>query len=148
MTRPRYETASDLARELTVAEGLSQAWDADLCKVPTSYGLDYIVFGAGKFIGWVEVKTRPTMVWGDYPDVMVSLSKIRSAFVWSLMFGKPVYFCVRDANGELRAASISTVDPEWVKYGGRTRNTRDPADIEPVAHIPLDQFKPIEELFS
>ena len=95
---------------------------------------------AEKAKAFVECKHR-NITWGDYPDVMLSLSKVqqaqslldasglRSLFVVRAT-DRIFYTCLNDCAGQTN----------WVTFGGRTYNTRDAADVEPVMHIPINQF--------
>lgn len=145
--RPRemYESRRDLDAEEAVAAALARAWKAELPKLPISYGLDRAVYKNSKLQGWVEIKNRPTMRWGQYPDIMVSVLKARAAFDLSGASEKPCYFVVADSAGEIRTVPFAIFDHSWIRHGGRTANTRDSADIEPVFHIPVSLFTPLKE---
>ena len=124
--RTMYETQADLSNEEAVRSYVAQTFSADVQKVPLSYG--------------VEIKCRPGMVWGQYPDVMISVLKLRAAAGLKASTGTDTYFVVADSCGVIKSANLCKTSPDWIRYGGRTAQTRDPADIEPVCHIPLDQF--------
>jgi hypothetical protein len=138
--RTMYETASDLSNEAAVRSYVAQTFSAEVNKVPLSYGVDSMVTVDDKLVAWLEIKCRPGMTWGQYPDVMVSVLKLRAAAGLKASTGIDTYFVVADSTGVIKSANLCKTSPEWIKYGGRTAQTRDSADIEPVCHIPLDQF--------
>ena len=138
--RTMYESAQDLSNEAKVREYVAQKFSAVVHKVPLSYGVDSMVTVDGKLVAWLEIKCRPGMVWGLYPDVMISVLKLRAAAGLKASTGIDTYFVVSDLNHEIKSANLCKTCPEWIRYGGRTSDTRDAADIEPVCHIPLDQF--------
>jgi hypothetical protein len=135
-----YETASDLSNEAAVRMHIASKFSAEVNKVPLSYGVDSMVTKDGELVAWLEIKCRPGMTWGQYPDVMVSVLKLRAAAGLKASTGIDTYFVVSDADGVIKCASLCNTSPKWIKYGGRTTQTRDSADIEPVCHIPLEYF--------
>jgi len=135
-----YETEADLSKESAVRRYVAETFSAEVNKVPLSYGVDSMVTVDDKLVAWLEIKCRPGMAWGQYPDVMVSVLKLRAAAGLKASTGIDTYFVVADSCGVIKSANLCKTRPEWIKYGGRTAQTRDPADIEPVCHIPLDQF--------
>lgn len=138
--RTMYETTQDLSNEEAVRSYVAQTFSADVQKVPLSYGVDSMVTVDGRLVAWLEIKCRPGMVWGLYPDVMISVLKLRAAAGLKAATGIDTYFVVSDVNHHIKSANLCKTSPDWIRYGGRTAQTRDPADIEPVCHIPLDQF--------
>ena len=138
--RTMYETEADLSNEEAVRSYVAQTFSAEVMKVPLSYGVDSMVTVDGKLVAWLEIKCRPGMVWGQYPDVMISVLKLRAAAGLKASTGIETYFVVADSCGVIKSANHCKTSPEWIKYVVRTAQTRDPADIEPVCHIPLDQF--------
>ena len=138
--RTMYESAQDLSNEAKVREYVAGSFNADVQKIPLSYGVDSMVTVDGRLVAWLEIKCRPGMVWGQYPDVMISVLKLRAAAGLKASTGIDTYFVVCDANGDIKSANLCKTSSEWIRYGGRTADTRDSADIEPVCHIPLDQF--------
>ena len=85
-----------------------------------------------------EIKVR-NFVWGDYPDVMLSASKVKYAKeVWSA-FSLKTIFVVMDNTGEIRYLPMETMDYP-LAYGGRTASPRDDQDSELVLHVPNEDF--------
>lgn len=147
--RPMYESGEDRQNEDLIRKAIEEHFGVFLHKLPTSYGIDYVATsdptGMG-LVGWYEAKFRGGMTWGQYPDVMVSVLKLRAAAGLRVSTNRPALFAVADQSGEIRVASLCDARPEWIRFGGRTLRTRDSADVEPVCHIPLDRFIPLKDI--
>jgi hypothetical protein len=144
-----YESDGDRRNEDLIRRAIEEIVGVFLHKLPTSYGLDYVATGdaaGASLVGWYETKCRSGMTWGQYPDVMVSVLKLRAAAGLRVSTDRPASFAVADNTGEIRVASLCDARPEWIRYGGRTSQTRDSADVEPVCHIPLDRFVPLKDI--
>ena len=144
--RTTYETESDLASESSVASWIAVTLSAEVAKVPVSYGVDAMLSRDGQLIAWLEIKCRHGMRWGQYPDVMISVLKLRAAAGLKASTGADTIFVVADETGEIRATNLCKTQTSWIRFGGRTAQTRDSADIEPVCHIPLARFHPVENM--
>jgi hypothetical protein len=140
MSRPMYENNGDRSNEHEIMSSVASQWGVQFYKLPIAYRMDYILMSAEKAKAFVECKHR-NITWGDYPDVMLSLSKVQQAQslldasgLRSLFIVRATdrifYTCLNDCAGQIN----------WVTFGGRTYNTRDAADVEPVMHIPTNQF--------
>lgn len=149
MLRPQYETQADLSAEKLVAEyieSISQK-PTRLYKLPKSYHLDWCITeqvgSAWLVTGWGELKIRK-MTKGQYPDVMLSVIKMVFGINLSLITGLPFIFYVKRLDGLMFHTVITK--PNWyqIDYGGRTLQTRDSADIEPVYRIPMESFIELE----
>ena len=144
--RPLYETATDLRAEGEIAAIIGKRLHLRLFKLPIAYGLDFVGTDAlGRFVAWFEVKDRHGFRWGQYSTVMLSVLKVKAAYRLTDAFELPALFIVRDVTGDIRGINFSTIQgrSDWLRWGGRTRATRDSGDIEPVAHIPIDLFHPL-----
>lgn len=138
--RTMYETSQDLVNEAAVRSYVESRFSAEVRKVPLSYGVDSMVTQDGKLVAWLEIKCRPGMTWGQYPDVMISVLKLRAAAGLKAATGIDTHFVVSDANGDIKSSNLCKTSSDWIRFGGRTVQTRDAADEEPVCHIPLDHF--------
>lgn len=147
--RPMYESDGDRQNEDLIRRAIEDRQGFYLHKLPTSYGIDYVATsdptGMG-LVGWYEVKYRGGMTWGQYEDIMVSVLKLRAAAGLRVSTDRPVMFAVADNSGEIRVANLCNTRPEWIRFGGRTLQTRDRGDVEPVCHIPLDCFVPLKDI--
>lgn len=144
--RPMYEEQSDLRRERIVADEVERHYNVRADKLPISYSLDFMLSRDGVGMAMLEVKCRPDIVSTTYPAIMLSLLKWRSimSYHWqglavAVAFGFPdgvfVYWIERDTNlRDLR-----------VNFSGRTVQTRDDADKEPVVFLPVSKMEKISD---
>ena len=91
-------------------------------------------------LAWIEYKRRK-FVWGQYPTVILSLRKVFALMRYASL-GHKAMFVVEDDEGDMRYWPIAEDEViGWmVERGGRTANTRDDGDIEPVVMIPVARF--------
>lgn len=111
----------------------------DLQKLPISYGVDFFCMHNDCPV-WIEFKRR-SHPFGRYPDVMLSALKWWKAV--SLARETMGTFIFAVGFDDLVGITSWNSDNQWVpeiRYGGRTKNTRDQADVEPVVHISIDRF--------
>lgn len=142
--RPVYEDEETLTRERACFAVLEEAWGCTLHKLPMIYGVDAMAERDGELIGWVEVKGR-NHNHDQYPTLILSLIKLRAGLALAGMTGKP-FTIVSDF---LDGPCFYRVDSKEVRafrvaLGGRTNQTRDHGDVEPVIHIPSDRLRPIK----
>ena len=144
MSRPIYENAESLHDEREAAKRLERRWGCTLHKLPRSYEVDFAATRPGKgVVAWVEFKRRK-MRWGQYPDIVVSARKAEALLRMARLCGKS-FFVVEDDDAEIRYARMD--GQHWagfVDIGGRTRQTRDDGDIEPVVKVMLERFKRLD----
>jgi len=145
--RKMYETEDDLAREFKVAERLEKLWQWELRKLPISYKADYLATGQHPFrtnqsVGraWVEVRCRNHRH-DKYPSVFISAQKVSYVAELMRVTDLPFYFVVawQDKVG------VAELKPPFeVDWTGRN-DMRDSADVEPIVHVPLSDFKMLWE---
>ena len=129
MSRPIYETQADLDNEAKVRKFLSSEWECRFIKLnPIKWKVDFLVQRGNQY-SWAELKC-PKMNYGDYP-FMISYKKIEAAKLLHDTSKKKfnlIYKC-----NDLLCFHTWDFNKEYpFEYGGRTVNTRDPQDIEPV----------------
>jgi hypothetical protein len=145
--RPRYETTDHKLSERKIYERLEKAWKRQIFSNPSSYGIDAAVCLRGEVEAWMEVKCRNGK--SDlYDTYYIAASKWRSGVAMAQITGIP-YLLVMHWSGDDRIM-ICKVKPDTpqlasgfkiqVRWGGRTVQKRDPADIEPMVHIPRQAF--------
>ena len=144
MTRPMYQTNQDLIHEIEVVQKFCDKLDYKYSKLPISYHLDFMLTYAktNHFCGMAEVKTR-SHNFGTFKTFLISLLKYTSCLDWQQKYNIPVYIIV-DFKGTTYYYLLDSSPFElgaFVVHGGRTKATRDAADIEPVVHIPIRYFK-------
>ena len=136
--RPRYERESDRQAETKIMEKVVQALGfTGFKKLPASYVLDFAALRGNEIAGFVEVKRRHNAM-NKYPDIFVALNKLNAASQLK-MIGKKTIFAVEwdDCTGW-----VLLENPSHISIAGRT-DRNDAADIEPVAHFPIDRIKVI-----
>jgi hypothetical protein len=151
--RQQYESNEDRANQQEIADLIGKATSSTPRLVPAHYAeyCDYAFERSGEIVCFCEVKRRK-MRWGQYPDVMLSVHKWMKGLEIARSTAVPWMFAV-GVNG---ASGIEVyglrVDPEvamtsvWdneIRFGGRTMQTRDNGDIEPVIHLPCREFSRI-----
>lgn len=150
MARPTYETNEHLEGERRVIEAIEAMHGVKLVKTPKYYHIDFCVVDIrNKVTGWVEVRNK-TFHRQKFDSFYTSLEKYLSVAKMGHLTGFPAYiacgwtdgiFCKRVLHGDAKKYPITV--------GGRTVNSRnDPDDIEPVIHIPVDDFLPIVRMFE
>lgn len=147
MMRPMYESERDRINEDRIARRIEKAWSMELKKMPVSYKLDFAAIRDKVIVGWLEVKRRK--IRREWRSVMLSVSKWKAGCVLSSSTGVGWAFVVENSlDGKLWWCDCSDMmeeeEPLRIEWGGRTRSTRDSADVEPVIHIPTKLFKQVD----
>ena len=148
MSRPRYETSADLSREDACAARVSSALSCEMVKLTGQYSrMDRLATWprAKRRHAFVEIKCRKAMQ-GTYPTLMLSAAKWRDGVDMAEATGGDFIVVASYLDGDwLYSYHPSHVSQRrvWLEHGGRTRNTRDALDIEPVMHIASDLFLPL-----
>lgn len=133
-----YENEQTLKGERETKEIIEKCWNVNLCKMPISYYIDYMGMRNNKPKMLVEIKNRNIRS-DQYPDIMVSANKIMHGALASKFYKVPFVFVVKTSDKVLYHMYDEYYQYD-IRYGGRTLNTRDSADIEPVVHIPIEKF--------
>lgn len=141
MTRPTYETSSDVKHECEVALKVATDWGIQVVKLKPKYPCDWAFVWNGEVTGYMEIKCR-THVYGAYPTYLISAEKIRYALTVWREFEIPVVLVVAwtDFIGYIK------VRPPWnykIRVAGRT-DREDEQDVEPCFFIPCADFKEVE----
>lgn len=160
--RERFETPEDRERQTQLAKEVARAlgWAMrPLVESNSHYTLDYFAtaLGSRRGVAWVEVKRR-FHEFGKYPTIMVSAGKWREGVslaqttgldFWLIFRFDNGVWSFRYAGGEVPSSAPAPTDfgplgKVWCEWGGRTLNDRDGADAEPVMHLPLKLWSPLE----
>ena len=143
--RPTYERERDRIAEEEIiirwCEHYKFAWE----KLPGGYALiDFAIFKpSGPMEGVAEVKDRPG--WKDqYGTVFLSLQKMRELYLYYEM-GIPAVFIIRTHGTIIRHVRIDARVKDWSIWWAGRRDRDDPDDLEPCYHIPIDDFKTLNE---
>lgn len=143
MTRRKYETEEDLAKETEVRNTIAEAWDIDVHKLPASYQLDCCGINEDSDIEWFgEIKCRDNTS-TLYDTLLISLLKIERGLTLSRAAGIPFYIFAKFTDGKTMFHKYDFGKTYRIAHGGRTVKTRDSADVEPVIHIPMKEFTEI-----
>lgn len=148
MSRPLYETNADRGREDACAFRVSVALGCKMVKLTGQYSrMDRLATWPKGFHrhAFVEIKCRKAQ-YGQYPSLMLSAAKWRDGVDMAEATGGEFVIVASYLDGDW----IYTYHPNhvaqqrvWLEHGGRTRNTRDALDIEPVMHISSELFLPL-----
>jgi len=141
MARKMYESADTLSHEQRCFRIIEKNWECKVSKIPISYAVDVAAEREGRIVAWIEFKGRKIKL-RQYPDIMLSVLKYNHGKQLSKSTGVPFFFVVAFIDG-LYYVRLDDIDPNslGMKVGGRTKQTRDSADIEPVIHIDNGLFK-------
>lgn len=105
---------------------------------PLTYKVDWCMSKGKEIKAWAELKIRNMEV-NKYPDVMISAHKMVCGRELSLHSGVP--FVIFIAFSDRLGFHIVDLDRSYrMEYGGRTKATRDSADIEPVCFMNVSEF--------
>ena len=143
MNRPSVE--KDVFSEKHVKEedyfkkDIENYWGCKLEKLPIDYRLDYAVIREGEIVAWIELKNRK-LYSDQYQDSMINLNKWMKAKVFRGISDIPTLLAVRYKDKDLWCFLTDEMDLE-IRWGARTKNTRDGQDIGPAVHIKLTEFK-------
>jgi len=142
MSRKVFETQDDLDNERQIADLVAKKWSVDMKKLPMSQRLDFAMLRKGKVAALCEIKQR-SFTWNDYPDVILSASKVKYAKEMYETFAVKSFFVVSDRQNDIRYASIHDVNYE-LQFGGRTSTPRDNQDSELIIGISIYDFQRLE----
>lgn len=140
--RPIYETDKDIKAQRDVADILESSWKCQAVSLPKLYPADYAMCRQDRrILSLVEIKCRPTVDSDDYATYMLSASKLIALDHIASSLNVPAILVVkwRDKIGytDLTRRLAKT---ETFFMGGRY-DRDDPDDLEPIVHIPLEDFK-------
>ena len=142
MSRTQYESEEDRENERKITAYLLDAWGFELRKLPKSYRADFAAMKGDEFKAIVETKRR-YFKHGRFPDIIMSVQKFLYARDLAHFLGVPFIFVVWLDDGVYHASLHENYE---VSFKGRTKNTRDSEDIEPVIHIPIEHFKKTKKI--
>ena len=139
MSRKVFETQDDRKNESDIADLVADKWRVEMQKLPMSQRLDFAMLRKGKVAALCEIKKR-SFTWNDYPDVILSASKVKYAKEMYEIYGVKSFFVVSDRQNDIRYASIHDVNYE-LQFGGRTKTPRDNQDSELIVGISIYDFE-------
>lgn len=142
--RPLYETQQDRLLEEACAEKYAAKMGVRLFKLSDQYRrMDRLAIDDKGRHAWLEIKCRKVSR-GTYPTLMLSVAKWVAGIQMAQATGGSFVVIAGYTDGiwryRYRPQDVSD-GLIRLEYGGRTTQTRDSGDIEPVMHIPTWMFK-------
>jgi hypothetical protein len=143
MSRPTYERSGDLQREAKAIEAMGAVWGVQFAKTPKFYSIDFCMIDQlGKVCGWVEIKGK-TFARSTYPTFYTSTEKLLRLIRMGQFTGLPAFLVCSWLDGVFYIQPTPSDCRRWaIKVGGRV-DRGDADDVEPVTHIPVEEFKPV-----
>lgn len=144
--RPLYETSQDRILQKRFLEEIGEKMGWDISDAPRSYHVEGFAHKNGKPVAVIEVKHR-SHKYGDFKTIVLAMLKVRIGMAFSNLLGVPFIFFVKWKNekeekwGGFNFDRFNVRDLRIEFEGGRTIQTRDSADVEPVYHLPLYGFE-------
>lgn len=131
-------------KEEGCVQRLNGAWRHELRKLPISYRVDRAVIHGDAILAWLEIKCR-THSFATYDTLLLSMLKWSAGIEWFRVTGLPFVVVASLEDGDFYY--VFRDDDEYtfvITFTGRTKNTRDDGDVEPVIHIPMGRFTRVE----
>lgn len=135
-----YENSRTLADEAEIASHIATSFDCEMKKLPPLYCLDYLAVRRHVPMALIEIKKRNAAS-DTYPDIMMSMHKYIRGTELSRTLALPMIFVVGLDDGVFWVKMKPIIIDYELRWGGRTADTRDHGDIEPVVHIPMGEFR-------
>lgn len=137
-----YEDEITLAAQSNAVPVIEKAFHCEIHWLRKYYEIDFAAARQGKVVAWIEYKRRNNNH-DQYGDYFVAFSKICSLNTHAINSGIPAFLVVQWNDGFFYH-KIQEPNTYELKLGG-WKNQRDPTDFEPVMHIPLEQFRKMEQ---
>jgi hypothetical protein len=145
MSRPTYETSEHLEAERKAIEHVEACWGVTCKKTPQYYKIDYTVVNSAGFVcGWAEVRGKG-FERNRFSTFYTSLEKAMTLVRYESLTKKPAMLIVAWLDGiYCYRFKLSDLSQREIRWDGRTVNSRgDNQDIEPVIHIPVNEFSKV-----
>ena len=139
--RKTYENTQSLTNEDNFKKSIEYKWGCTMQKMHKHHIIDFMAIKNKKASAWIEVKCL-NKTFNQYPHTILSYSKYMKGVEYYNVSGLPFIFATRLKDGDY----FYKYEPEHkfdIIWGGRTRQTRDKFDIEPIVLIPNKYFKEI-----
>jgi len=144
MPMTRYNTTEANAKEEALINSVVPKWGVIAEKNPEFHKIDYSLAEEeeGSIIGFVEVKCRDCN-YKKHSTFFISLAKYMAACEMARFTSVPVFILVEwlDQTKYVKVP-CKTVD---VRMGGR-KDRENPDDYEPMIHIPITEFRSVEDI--
>jgi hypothetical protein len=148
LSREQYETQADREREQACVQRFVRTFGYSMHKLTGQYSrLDWLLTPIhGGPPAWVEVKCRKH-AYERHPTVLLSAAKWREGVSMAQATGGEFILLINFLDGDyayVYSPGHLTSRKVWLEHGGRTRDTRDAGDIEPVMHISSNLFRRVQ----
>ena len=121
---------------------IEKRWGCQLKKLAIVYGFDYAVVKGSEIRGFLELKNR-NFITTDFNDSIINLNKCMKAKDLRDATGLPTILACRYKDKDIFCRLTMETDYK-LKWGARTKNTRDWQDIQPAIHINIKEFKELK----
>ena len=143
MGRPEIQddvnSSKHIAGEDMFKRAIENHWKCKLEKLPLDYRLDFAIIKKNKIVAWIELKNRNLNSY-DFSDSMINLNKWMKAKELRDSTNIPTILAVRYKDKDLWCTLTDDTEIE-IRWGARTKTTRDWQDIGPAVHINITEFK-------
>ena len=141
--RQTYENTASLRKEADFQKTIETAWRCKLQKMHKHHIIDFMVVDDDKTAkAFIEVKCL-NKTYNQFPCAILSLSKFMKGIEYFNVTGLPFVFATRLDDGDYFYRYEKQHPKFEISWGGRTKQTRDKFDIEPIVKIPMVYFKEI-----
>lgn len=138
MSRPTYENATHVAKELAIASKFCTIFDCTYEQYPPMHPVNGKFVAQGKTIVVTEIKGRNNRS-TKYPTLMLSATKWERGRKWAQAEHAPFLLVIEFTDGLFMT---KVADNYEVFVGGR-HDREDPKDIERCVYIPINSFKQV-----
>jgi len=142
----RLEIQNDIKvnelKEKEFKTDIEKKWNCKLHKLAIVYGFDYAITKDGIIKGFLEIKKRKFKT-TDFNDSLINLNKWMKAKELRDSTGLPTLLACRYIDKDIYC-KLDMDTPYELKWGARTKNTRDWQDVQPAIHIPIKHFKELK----
>lgn len=140
--RTQYENSESRYNETQFAKYIEERWKCQMIKMHYHHIIDFMLLRNGVAKAWVEVKCL-NREYEQYPNFILSLSKYMKGVEYHNVSGLPFIFAVRINDGDYFYKYDKSHVGLPIVFAGRTKQTRDKYDVEPIINIPKSYFKEI-----
>ena len=126
-------------KEPEFRDSIQKKWNCDLEKLAIVYGFDYAIVKDGQLKGFLELKRRLFESY-KYNDSMINLNKWLKAKELRDGTNLPTFLAIKYTDRDLYC-KLTDNTVNYIKWGARTKQTRDWQDIQPACHIMIEEFK-------
>jgi hypothetical protein len=138
VSRPTYESSTNVAKELEIAAKFCSVFDCTYEQYPPLHAVNGKFVKDGKVQAIAEIKVRNNAS-NKYPTLMMSSSKYRKGLDWAHKENAPFLLVIKFTDGLF----MTKVGAKYQESIGGRKDRNDPDDIERCVYIPMDSFKQV-----